>query len=76
VAHDAKVLETWDHTSHIKAQIYNLICVVTSFGGKSRIKPRVPAYFHPYRETVIPGLKVTPKNIGVLKLIAGALSRR
>jgi hypothetical protein len=75
VAHDTRLLIEWDHTSQLHAAVFNLTCVVLSFSGKSKAKPRPAQYFHPYRETKIQGMKITPKNISVLKILAGALAR-
>jgi hypothetical protein len=69
------VLKEWDHTSTIHAALHNLSVIVLNITGRSKVKPRTAAYFHPYRDTPLEGMKVTAKNIGVLKLLAAALSK-
>lgn len=63
LAHDAVLLERWDHTASIQANIYNLTTVVVNAAsGKSKLKPRSPLDFHPYRSSPRKGLRITPEN--------------
>jgi hypothetical protein len=54
----------------------NLQSLVQNLGGGSKIKPKGVMDFHPYRKKQRSGLRVTADDIGVLKALGNALSRR
>ncbi len=76
IAHDAAVLEKWDHTALTASLIHNLsIIVISAVSKKANAKPKSLMDYHPYRQKEQQGLKLTPDNIGVLKQVAQGVVR-
>lgn len=71
VAHDAHLLNEWDHTATITAAVHNVMILLANAWGKNRLKPVSPDDIHPFRIPKPKGLKVTPTNFGVLKNLVG-----
>jgi len=71
--YDLHLIERWDHTSHVLAQLHNLCAITVNIHTKSKIKPKPPAAYHPYRKKQRQGLRVTSEDIGVLKTLGNAL---
>lgn len=76
IAHDAWLLERWDHTTCTMAALENLTLLVSSIGGKSRPKFVTPLQRHPYRKHQASGLAIRSDNIGMLKAIGNSLCRK
>ena len=73
VAYEAKVVNDWNHTAQLSSHIYNLSVLVSSFGGKSKMKPEPPIAFHPLlKHKQKKGYKITKKNFGDLRSIFSA----
>lgn len=75
IRYDATVLNEWDRTATLAALLYNVQATVINCNTKSRIKPKTIFDFHPFREKKLVGLKVSPKNISVLRMLGKALVR-
>lgn len=76
VRYDSYLLDKWDHTAAILCMIHNLTATVSNLASKSRCRPKTIYDFHPYRVKPDTGLRINPKNMGVLKMIGNALARR
>lgn len=65
---DGKLLADWDHTAMLAAKLYNLSMITLNVAsGKNKFKPKGYLDFHPYRKKPLTGLKITPKNMSVLR---------
>lgn len=80
LAYDAKLLNDWDHTAMLAASVSHLQYTVCSLVKKPKGRMRDFFDYHPYRKEEerkqqTSGVKITPQNIGTLKMIATALAR-
>ena len=75
VAHDAYVLERWDHTASVCCVVHNLMALVSGIGGKPTVKPAAAHDFHPYRSAPTKKMVLTPETFDVLRLIGNAMCR-
>lgn len=75
VAHDAYLLDRWDHTASMCALTHNLTVIVSGFGGKSKMTPQTVYDFHPYRKAPKTGMVLTAENFHVLRAIGNAMCR-
>ena len=73
--HDAKVLESWDHTALIASNVYNVAVTVANANG-SKAKARSMEHFHPYRATTRRGLVINQDNFQLLRQVFGAVYGR
>jgi hypothetical protein len=75
IRHDTYQLDEWDHTATIATKLHNLTIMVANMVSKRKQRFASVYEFHPYRESKIPGIKITHENFHLLKLIAGAAIR-
>lgn len=75
VAHDAMLLERWDHTASLCVVTHNLMALVSGIGGKPTVKPKTVYDFHPYRAAPKTGLVITADNFDMLRMIGNAMCR-
>jgi hypothetical protein len=78
VAFEGRQVYEWNHTAHLCSYTYNLMVMVSSLTGKSRMKPKSPIEFHPLlssRESR--GRSIGQKNFQDLrKIVGGAMGGR
>ena len=74
-AHDAYLLDRWDHTASMCALTHNLTVIVSGFGGKSKMTPQTVYDFHPYRKAPKTGLVLTRENFDILRVIGNAMCK-
>jgi hypothetical protein len=75
--YDTKVLTEWDKTAVVAAGLHNLtVTVIAILCPKSKVKPRPPTHFNPYRVHERQGMKITSNNFGSLKLLCYSMARK
>lgn len=74
IVYDARLLDSWDHTSTVGALIHNLTTIVIGAVSKrSSIKPKSMTDMHPFRTTKRRGLVITKDNFQVLRTLGNAI---
>jgi hypothetical protein len=74
IRYDAFLLDRWDHTSSIVAQLANVISTVNNLVATQKIKPKGMMDVHPYRKRPRRGMAVG--NISDLKMIGSLMAAR
>lgn len=75
--YDGFLINQWDHTAMISAQVYNVgVLLVNVASKKARARTKTLTDMHPFRERRRRGLVIKPNEIGVLRTLATALMRQ
>lgn len=74
--HEGHLLETWDRTAAVAAELRNLSILLVNALGKKRVPFVGLSDMHPFRKARPRGLRITTENFNDLKLVAAAANRR